>query len=235
MLVRFFVKLKNCLFRRYLESHEAGHDIYLGTVHAAAAIPQFVQDYFSFVILFNYLIPISLYVTIELHKFVGSLFLEWDVDLYDLEQNQQCLVNTSNLNEELGQIKILFSDKTGTLTKNEMILKQCSIAGTKYKIANIGVQQDDQPNVLQVPQYSSEMLSFFQTLSVCHTVQVGDGSAGDTADIEKSFEIVESKQSLSDSDEDVMRKVETRINTKRNEVSVPDNVLRNLPLDIGGE
>lgn len=221
---------------RYLESHEAGHDIYLGTVHASTAIYQFVQDYFSFVILFNYLIPISLYVTIELHKFVGSLFLEWDVDLYDLEQNQQCLVNTSNLNEELGQIKILFSDKTGTLTKNEMILKQCSIAGTKYKFANIGVQEEDQPNVLQLPQYNSEMLSFFQTLSVCHTVQVGDASANDhdIATIEKSFEIVESKQSLSDSDEDVMRKVETRINTRRNEVSVPDNVLRNLPLDTGG-
>lgn len=209
-------------------------------------------------ILFNYLIPISLYVTIELHKFVGSLFLEWDVDLYDVEMNQQCLVNTSNLNEELGQviititffgsspnqliansfnfqqqIKILFSDKTGTLTKNEMILKQCSINGTKYKISNIGIQEEDQPNVLQLPHYTSEMLNFFQTLSVCHTVQVGD--AEDTADIEKSFEIVESNSSLADSDEDAKRKVETRYNTKRNEMSVPDNVLNNLPLDCGSE
>lgn len=214
-------------------------------------------------ILFNYLIPISLYVTIELHKFVGSLFLEWDVDLYDVEMNQQCLVNTSNLNEELGQvfflstfsfklnlpegsvifthffftiqkqIKILFSDKTGTLTKNEMILKQCSINGTKYKISNIGIQEDDQPNVLQLPHYTTEMLNFFQTLSVCHTVQVGD--AEDTADIEKSFEIIESNPSLADSDEDAKRKVETRYNTKRNEISVPDNVLNNLPLDCGSE
>lgn len=62
----------------------------------------------SFLILFNYLIPISLYVTIEMHKFLGSLFLEWDLDLYDVDMNQQCLVNTSNLNEELGQVNDLF-------------------------------------------------------------------------------------------------------------------------------
>lgn len=114
-----------------------------------------------------------------------------------------------------------------------MILKQCSINGTKYKISNIGIQEDDQPNVLQLPQYNREMLNFFQTLSVCHTVQVGD--AEDTSDMEKSFEIIESKSSLTDSDEDVGRKVETRNNTKRNEVSLPDNVLNNLPLDCGSK
>lgn len=71
-------------------------------------ICRFFQEYFSFLILFNYLIPISLYVTIELHKFVGGLFLEWDYDLYDVDTNQQCLVNTSNLNEELGQVSAYF-------------------------------------------------------------------------------------------------------------------------------
>lgn len=72
------------------------------------AIAQFIQEYFSFLILFNYLIPISLYVTIELHKFIGSFFMEWDLDLYDAETNQQFIVNTSDLNEELGQVRTLF-------------------------------------------------------------------------------------------------------------------------------
>lgn len=68
-------------------------------------LSQFLQDYMSFLILFNYLIPISLYVTIEMHKFLGSFFMEWDVDLYDAETNQTFIVNTSDLNEELGQVK----------------------------------------------------------------------------------------------------------------------------------
>lgn len=105
---------------------------YLGPPTDSYTVKQFLQDYLSFLILFNYLIPISLYVTIELQRVIGSMFMEWDMELYEKETDQQCVVNTSNLNEELGQINILFSDKTGTLTKNEMNFQQCSIAGNKY-------------------------------------------------------------------------------------------------------
>lgn len=41
--------------------------------------------------------------------------MEWDIQLYDEEMNQPCIVNTSDLNEELGQVNILFSDKTGKI------------------------------------------------------------------------------------------------------------------------
>lgn len=84
------------------------HDVYLGETKPKKTWIRYLEDYLSFLILFNYLIPISLYVTIEMHKFLGSLFLEWDLDLYDVEMNQQCLVNTSNLNEELGQVIFSF-------------------------------------------------------------------------------------------------------------------------------
>lgn len=84
------------------------HKIYLGPIDPDVnAVTQILQDYFSFLILFNYLIPISLYVTIEMHKFIGSFFMEWDTDLYDAETNQPCIVNTSDLNEELGQVSTL--------------------------------------------------------------------------------------------------------------------------------
>ena len=46
------------------------------------------QDSLSFLVLFNYIIPISLYVTLELQKFFGSLFLTWDLDLYDEATDQ---------------------------------------------------------------------------------------------------------------------------------------------------
>ena len=51
------------------------------------------------------------------------MFIIWDRDLYDPSSDQTAMVNSSDLNEELGQINLLFTDKTGTLTENVMVLK----------------------------------------------------------------------------------------------------------------
>ena len=66
---------------------------------------QVFQDAMSFLVLFNYIIPISLYVTLEFQKFLGSLFFVWDLDLYDEETGQPAKCNSSDLNEELGQVQ----------------------------------------------------------------------------------------------------------------------------------
>lgn len=97
--------------KRFYDIHNHAHNIYLSASEDDYIVTVFIQDYFSFLILFNYLIPISLYVTIEMHKFLGAFFLEWDINLYDQETNQPFICNTSDLNEELGQVNILFSDK----------------------------------------------------------------------------------------------------------------------------
>lgn len=52
--------------------------------------------------------------------------------MYHEESDTPAMARTSNLNEELGQVKYVFSDKTGTLTQNVMVFKNCSVAGIVY-------------------------------------------------------------------------------------------------------
>lgn len=63
-------------------------------------------DFLSFMVLFNFIIPVSMYVTVEMQKFLGSFFIAWDKDFFDPEINEGALVNTSDLNEELGQVRL---------------------------------------------------------------------------------------------------------------------------------
>lgn len=81
------------------------------------------------VMLYGYLIPISLYVSIELVKVLQATFMNNDLQMYDEESGTPAQARTSNLNEELGQVDTVLSDKTGTLTCNQMDFLKCSIAG----------------------------------------------------------------------------------------------------------
>jgi phospholipid-transporting ATPase len=80
----------------------------------------FTKSFFTWILLFTNMVPISLLVTLEIVKFCQATFISWDYDMYDQEKNLETLVLTNNLNEELGQVSQIFSDKTGTLTCNVM-------------------------------------------------------------------------------------------------------------------
>uniref|UniRef100_A0A8C2E312 Phospholipid-transporting ATPase n=1 Tax=Cyprinus carpio TaxID=7962 RepID=A0A8C2E312_CYPCA len=82
----------------------------------------FWYNLLTFIILYNNLIPISLLVTLEVVRFTQALFINWDTEMYYAETDTPAMARTSNLNEELGQVKYLFSDKTGTLTCNIILL-----------------------------------------------------------------------------------------------------------------
>jgi phospholipid-translocating P-type ATPase (flippase) len=76
--------------------------------------------FLTFLILFNNLIPISLYVSMEMVKLVQAALINNDVEMYHPETDTPALSRTSALNEELGQVSYVLSDKTGTLTCNMM-------------------------------------------------------------------------------------------------------------------
>uniref|UniRef100_A0A8B9NBV6 Phospholipid-transporting ATPase n=1 Tax=Accipiter nisus TaxID=211598 RepID=A0A8B9NBV6_9AVES len=92
----------------------------------------FGLNFLTFIILFNNLIPISLLVTLEVVKFIQAYFINWDIDMHYEPTDTAAMARTSNLNEELGQVKYIFSDKTGTLTCNVMQFKKCTVAGVAY-------------------------------------------------------------------------------------------------------
>ncbi|KAI4314247.1 hypothetical protein L6164_027175 [Bauhinia variegata] len=88
---------------------------------------------FTLITLYSTIIPISLYVSIEMIKFIQcTQFINKDLNMYHSETNTPALARTSNLNEELGQVEYIFSDKTGTLTRNLMEFFKCSIGGEIY-------------------------------------------------------------------------------------------------------
>lgn len=89
-------------------------------------------QFFTALMLYGYLIPISLYVSIEIVKILQSLLINQDLHMYYEEGDKPARARTSNLNEELGQVDTILSDKTGTLTCNSMEFVKCSIAGTSY-------------------------------------------------------------------------------------------------------
>ena len=75
---------------------------------STSIIVHVINDFMSFLVLFNYIVPISLYVTIEFQKFCGAFLLAWDLELYDEERDQPAKCNTSDLMEELGQVLFIF-------------------------------------------------------------------------------------------------------------------------------
>ncbi|KAM4625451.1 phospholipid-transporting ATPase IA-like [Polymixia lowei] len=103
---------------------------YMDLNYGSAA--NFGLNFLTFIILFNNLIPISLLVTLEVIKFTQAYFINWDIDMHYETTDISAMARTSNLNEELGQVKYIFSDKTGTLTCNVMRFKKCTIAGVTY-------------------------------------------------------------------------------------------------------
>lgn len=153
----------------------------------------------GFVMVLNTLIPISLYISVEVIRLGQSLVINWDLHLYHAETDTPAVARNTTLSEELGQIEYIFSDKTGTLTQNVMVFKECSINGIMYghcednedivdEIANMDEKDfvDFSENKYADPNFrftdfalkeeidsnNQVVGEFFRLLALCHTVMV---------------------------------------------------------------
>ncbi|XP_066103664.1 phospholipid-transporting ATPase IC isoform X2 [Saccopteryx bilineata] len=152
-------------------------------------------NFWGYIIVLNTMVPISLYVSVEVIRLGQSYFINWDLQMYYPEKDTPAKARTTTLNEQLGQIHYIFSDKTGTLTQNIMTFKKCCINGQIYgdhrdasqhnhsKIEQVDFSWNtyadgklafyDHYLIEQIQSGKEpEVREFFFLLSVCHTVMV---------------------------------------------------------------
>ncbi|XP_073922017.1 probable phospholipid-transporting ATPase IM isoform X3 [Castor canadensis] len=159
--------------------------------------------FWSYIIILNTVVPISLYVSVEVIRLGHSYFINWDRKMYYSGKAIPAEARTTTLNEELGQIEYIFSDKTGTLTQNIMTFKKCSINGRIYgdihddlgqkkeitkrkdpvdfsvkSQAERAVQFFDYNLMESIKLGDPKVREFFRLLALCHTVMSEENSAG---------------------------------------------------------
>jgi phospholipid-translocating P-type ATPase (flippase) len=110
----------------------------------------------SSMLLITMMIPISLVISLEIAKVYQAKFMESDVLIPGTKTPSQAL------NDDLGQIGYILSDKTGTLTTNTLVLKECTIGGTVY------------PDLVSIRRAfdgrNEKVTMFVNALSVCHDI-----------------------------------------------------------------
>uniref|UniRef100_A0A8B9KTS5 Phospholipid-transporting ATPase n=1 Tax=Astyanax mexicanus TaxID=7994 RepID=A0A8B9KTS5_ASTMX len=163
-----------CSIGQTIWKYQYGNDAwYMDLNYGGAA--NFGLNFLTFIILFNNLIPISLLVTLEVIKFIQAYFINWDTDMIYEATNTPAMARTSNLNEELGQVKYIFSDKTGTLTCNVMQFKKCTVAGVAYGHSSHSMEEAgfNDPSLLENLQSNHPtapvIMDFMTMMAICHT------------------------------------------------------------------
>ncbi|XP_059845663.1 phospholipid-transporting ATPase IC [Hypanus sabinus] len=155
--------------------------------------------FWGYIIVLNTMVPISLYVSVEVIRMGQSYLINWDLQMYYAEKDTPAKARTTTLTEQLGQIEYIFSDKTGTLTQNIMAFKKCSINGTTYgELRNAVGDRTDKAELVDFSwneyadgklrfydHYLPQLINsgrdpsageFFKLLALCHTVMVEENN-----------------------------------------------------------
>ena len=145
--------------------------------------------FWTFILILQVIIPISLYVTIELAKLAQVYLIDQDPNMFDKVKQEGVKCRSFNIAEDLGQVQYMLCDKTGTLTENKMVFKHCTIAGQDF-IHKIGLSNESADAKIMVNPKLIEILSsinpeehlilknivrrFFILLAISNTVNVSN-------------------------------------------------------------
>ena len=149
---------------------------YLG-INTTPDLTDYLIRVMTFLVAYSHLIPISLYVAMEVLKLSLAYLINQDLDMYYREDDRPASCRTSDLVEELGAVEFVFSDKTGTLTRNIMELKKVAIGenvyGGRERNEDILSIAGDSSPAHKIEEGTADGLlisQFFTELAICHAV-----------------------------------------------------------------
>lgn len=102
-----------------------------GSYGGSAGLDGFIT-FWAAIILYQNLVPISLYISLEIIRTIQAFFIYSDTFMYYEPVDYPCTPKSWNISDDLGQIEYVFSDKTGTLTQNVMEFKKITVNGVPY-------------------------------------------------------------------------------------------------------